>query len=235
MEWGCMQALIDFDGWRKWKDFSQTTTTTATKSTKVNSTTVSSTGTGVIAGQKSKRLTDPHSDSTDTNGTPPIQSSNPPIPNSLVALNDKSESADTIGSLDSMESNDSTGTIDQVTTQGDPTVLPPAPINITSTQSYSTAPPKEVTPRKLSASSPRLPSSSSSSSSTRDGFLISPLINGTNDITSASASSSSPTTTATPTAASISYEEARRRKRSSLGRGNGGLSGVLEELEGVGT
>ncbi len=26
MEWGCMQALIDFDGWRKWKkDFSQRT------------------------------------------------------------------------------------------------------------------------------------------------------------------------------------------------------------------
>jgi len=23
MEWGFMQALIDFDGWRKWKDFSQ--------------------------------------------------------------------------------------------------------------------------------------------------------------------------------------------------------------------
>jgi osomolarity two-component system response regulator SSK1 len=22
-EWGCMQALIDFDGWRTWKDFSQ--------------------------------------------------------------------------------------------------------------------------------------------------------------------------------------------------------------------
>jgi osomolarity two-component system, response regulator SSK1 len=21
MEWGCMQALIDFDGWRQWKDF----------------------------------------------------------------------------------------------------------------------------------------------------------------------------------------------------------------------
>lgn len=20
MEWGCMQALIDFDGWRQWKD-----------------------------------------------------------------------------------------------------------------------------------------------------------------------------------------------------------------------
>ncbi|KAI0105747.1 hypothetical protein GGR51DRAFT_519025 [Nemania sp. FL0031] len=24
-EWGCMQALIDFDGWRRWKDFSQKT------------------------------------------------------------------------------------------------------------------------------------------------------------------------------------------------------------------
>ena len=23
MEWGCMQALIDFDGWRRWKDFCQ--------------------------------------------------------------------------------------------------------------------------------------------------------------------------------------------------------------------
>ncbi|KAG8671853.1 hypothetical protein FPOAC1_005111 [Fusarium poae] len=25
MEWGCMQALIDFDGWRKWKEISQET------------------------------------------------------------------------------------------------------------------------------------------------------------------------------------------------------------------
>jgi len=23
MEWGCMQALIDFDGWRKWKSYGQ--------------------------------------------------------------------------------------------------------------------------------------------------------------------------------------------------------------------
>lgn len=22
MEWGCMQALIDYDGWRKWKSYS---------------------------------------------------------------------------------------------------------------------------------------------------------------------------------------------------------------------
>ena len=31
MEWGCMQALIDFDGWRKWKDFSQTKSADADK------------------------------------------------------------------------------------------------------------------------------------------------------------------------------------------------------------
>lgn len=28
-EWGCMQALIDFDGWRKWKDFASDSDTTA--------------------------------------------------------------------------------------------------------------------------------------------------------------------------------------------------------------
>ncbi len=22
MEWGCMQALIDYDGWRRWKSYS---------------------------------------------------------------------------------------------------------------------------------------------------------------------------------------------------------------------
>lgn len=27
-EWGCMQALIDFDGWRKWKDFAAASDTT---------------------------------------------------------------------------------------------------------------------------------------------------------------------------------------------------------------
>ncbi|ROT37508.1 hypothetical protein SODALDRAFT_297737 [Sodiomyces alkalinus F11] len=33
MEWGCMQALIDFDGWRKWKDFSQEGDDTEVKKT----------------------------------------------------------------------------------------------------------------------------------------------------------------------------------------------------------
>jgi osomolarity two-component system response regulator SSK1 len=30
-EWGCMQALIDFDGWRKWKDFDTTPSATPVK------------------------------------------------------------------------------------------------------------------------------------------------------------------------------------------------------------
>jgi len=34
MEWGCMQALIDFDGWRKWKDFSQQTENDKEKTSK---------------------------------------------------------------------------------------------------------------------------------------------------------------------------------------------------------
>ncbi|KAL6858236.1 Two-component response regulator SSK1p [Amphichorda felina] len=33
MEWGCMQALIDFDGWRKWKDFTQDEENSAAKKT----------------------------------------------------------------------------------------------------------------------------------------------------------------------------------------------------------
>ncbi|KAI9832171.1 MAG: hypothetical protein M1819_004522 [Sarea resinae] len=32
MEWGCMQALIDFDGWRKWKDFSEAAAADAARS-----------------------------------------------------------------------------------------------------------------------------------------------------------------------------------------------------------
>ncbi|KAJ6260697.1 hypothetical protein Dda_4926 [Drechslerella dactyloides] len=34
MEWGCMQALIDFEGWRKWKDLASKSSTTGGKSAK---------------------------------------------------------------------------------------------------------------------------------------------------------------------------------------------------------
>ena len=33
MEWGCMQALIDFDGWRQWKDFVEKKDDSADKKT----------------------------------------------------------------------------------------------------------------------------------------------------------------------------------------------------------
>lgn len=36
MEWGCMQALIDFDGWRKWKDLSDLNKTATPKKTTIN-------------------------------------------------------------------------------------------------------------------------------------------------------------------------------------------------------
>ena len=34
-EWGCMQALIDFDGWRKWKDFDAAPSATPVKKSPV--------------------------------------------------------------------------------------------------------------------------------------------------------------------------------------------------------
>ncbi|KZM23651.1 phosphorelay signal transduction system [Ascochyta rabiei] len=37
-EWGCMQALIDFDGWRKWKDFAKDSDSTNNKDTSKMST-----------------------------------------------------------------------------------------------------------------------------------------------------------------------------------------------------
>ncbi|KAK5656546.1 hypothetical protein OQA88_4525 [Cercophora sp. LCS_1] len=57
MEWGCMQALIDYDGWRKWKSYSQNgdaegeSSTTKKSKTKKNrlSQATSSSGTGAEA------------------------------------------------------------------------------------------------------------------------------------------------------------------------------------------
>lgn len=57
MEWGCMQALIDFDGWRKWKDFSSSQATaddkpdkkTVAKRKKANRISVGSNGGGAAS------------------------------------------------------------------------------------------------------------------------------------------------------------------------------------------
>ncbi|KAL1656160.1 Two-component response regulator SSK1p [Didymella pomorum] len=41
-EWGCMQALIDFDGWRKWKDFAKDSDSAKDKDTNKMSTSMAS-------------------------------------------------------------------------------------------------------------------------------------------------------------------------------------------------
>jgi osomolarity two-component system response regulator SSK1 len=35
-EWGCMQALIDFDGWRRWKDFAEKSETMDSSKSKMS-------------------------------------------------------------------------------------------------------------------------------------------------------------------------------------------------------
>jgi osomolarity two-component system, response regulator SSK1 len=73
MEWGCMQALIDFDGWRKWKDFSSTQTkdedkegkkALASKKKKGNRVSVGSNG----AGASTSRLSIKEEDHVEANG-----------------------------------------------------------------------------------------------------------------------------------------------------------------------
>jgi osomolarity two-component system response regulator SSK1 len=49
MEWGCMQALIDYDGWRQWKDFSQDNRDDESKDSKKGS---SNSGTSIAKKKK---------------------------------------------------------------------------------------------------------------------------------------------------------------------------------------
>ncbi|OAG03209.1 uncharacterized protein CC84DRAFT_1151632 [Paraphaeosphaeria sporulosa] len=53
-EWGCMQALIDFDGWRRWKDFTNASDTT-------NSTSNLSTSYSSVAPRRGKAAASPTS------------------------------------------------------------------------------------------------------------------------------------------------------------------------------
>lgn len=50
MEWGCMQALIDYDGWRQWKDFSQDSRDDDSKDSKAKG----PSGLGASSGKKKK-------------------------------------------------------------------------------------------------------------------------------------------------------------------------------------
>ena len=213
MEWGCMQALIDFDGWRKWKDFAQPAraTTRSTRATTAN--TISTTAGGSSGTPKVNRVGKAsHSSSSASNDT--SSSSKPAIPKTLVALNDKVESGDTIGSTDSPNSDDSIETLDLKSSRRTPTMPQLATFSsIGSTDSVSTMMP-------------------SRNSISRQSSLQS-----THTVVGRDSLSNSPVRAAihTPSIGSVvsaGQEENRRRKRSSFGRS--GLSGVSEEVEGVG-
>ncbi|KAJ4329704.1 Two-component response regulator SSK1p, partial [Ascochyta clinopodiicola] len=66
-EWGCMQALIDFDGWRKWKDFAKDSDSTNNKDTSKMSTSMAT----IAPSKKSVKPTAPTmaANTPDTNGS----------------------------------------------------------------------------------------------------------------------------------------------------------------------
>jgi osomolarity two-component system response regulator SSK1 len=76
-EWGCMQALIDFDGWRKWKDFSKDS-----DSAKDNSANKMSTSMASIA---------PTKKSTSVKPTAPVLAASTPDTNGSSASQEKED------------------------------------------------------------------------------------------------------------------------------------------------
>jgi osomolarity two-component system response regulator SSK1 len=76
-EWGCMQALIDFDGWRKWKDFSKDS-----DSAKDNSANKMSTSMASIA---------PTKKSTSVKPTAPVLAASTPDTNGSSASQEKDD------------------------------------------------------------------------------------------------------------------------------------------------
>jgi hypothetical protein len=101
MEWGCMQALIDFDGWRKWKDFSQNSPI-STKSSKLSLTTPASSAPAATV--TAKAHSGSNSDSTDSGDMIQSKRTNPPPPDTLAALSSQTESADTLNSISTTDS-----------------------------------------------------------------------------------------------------------------------------------
>ncbi|KAL8822238.1 MAG: hypothetical protein Q9191_007022 [Dirinaria sp. TL-2023a] len=83
-EWGCMQALIDFDGWRKWKDFSNTTTNTASDS-------------AAATKSKDKPLPTNNTTSTGNNSSSSNQENAPAIPAVISPNNSKTLKRDPTG------------------------------------------------------------------------------------------------------------------------------------------
>ena len=101
-----MQALIDFDGWRKWKDFSQSSPVSGKKGADVTSVSkTNATATSNISAPNKNRDSTSNSNSTGSSGS--ASARGPPIPDTLTALNAKSESADTLDSVSTTASGSS--------------------------------------------------------------------------------------------------------------------------------
>jgi len=117
-EWGCMQALIDFDGWREWKDF---------QSAPADTTSAGNKGTGKGAGHRTSNAGSglpglklaQRSDSASVNKSVPSSkdpaaiasgATAPPAANATASalqdLNARNDSQDSTTTLDSMTSDD---------------------------------------------------------------------------------------------------------------------------------
>ena len=107
MEWGCMQALVDFDGWRKWKDFSQDPPVAGKKG---SDNVVSSKPNAAQSALPIKNRESASNSNSTGSSSDSASGTGPPIPATLAALNAKSESADTLDSISTTASGSSTET-----------------------------------------------------------------------------------------------------------------------------
>ncbi|KAK6542657.1 ssk1 response regulator receiver [Orbilia ellipsospora] len=71
MEWGCMQALIDFEGWRKWKDLANKPSATGGKTAKGNRAKTTSAPIVVPISSKDKESTTQAQDSASSSSSTP--------------------------------------------------------------------------------------------------------------------------------------------------------------------
>lgn len=104
-----MQALIDFDGWRKWKDFSQLSPVSSKKNSDALGTTKPS-ATILSGSVLPARGRESASNSNSTGSSDSALANVSSIPDTLTALNAKSESADTLDSVSTTGSNSSAET-----------------------------------------------------------------------------------------------------------------------------
>ena len=105
-----MQALIDFEGWRKWKEFAQDSSVPMKKSLDISSTPKSTAATFNNNAALPSKTREAASNSASTGSSGSTSSPNPPLHDTLMALNEKTESADTLESVSTFHSTSSAET-----------------------------------------------------------------------------------------------------------------------------